>query len=72
MKAIENDELPPELNPKAGGPVIEGVPVENVSLSGTEADMRDDESPDDVDSLQLSEHFEDPELDQIYEGEELV
>jgi len=32
MKAIENDETPPELRPSAGGPVISGVPIENVSL----------------------------------------
>ena len=35
MKAIEkNDSTPGQ--PSAGGPVIEGVPVENVSLAGVE------------------------------------
>lgn len=71
-KAIEKDELPPELNPNAGGPVIEGVPVENVSLAGVSDDNiinNDDEQPDTFGSLQLEENLADPELDQIYEGE---
>lgn len=53
MEAIENNELPPELQPSAGGPVIGGVPIENVSLSGTDADLRsdDDEPPASMDSL---------------------
>jgi hypothetical protein len=32
MKAIENGDTPPELRPSAGGPVVAGVPIENVSL----------------------------------------
>lgn len=70
MKAIENDETPPELKPSAGGPVIEGVPVENVSLSGIgEENFSTDEQPETFDSLQLQDNLDDPELDQIYEGE---
>lgn len=72
MKSIEKDELPDELKPSAGGPVIEGVPVENVSLAGVDDDNiinMEDEQPETFDSLQLEESLEDPELDQIYEGE---
>lgn len=51
MKAIENDETPPELRPSAGGPVVAGVPIENVSLPmmGDENGM--DSVPGNIDSL---------------------
>lgn len=71
-KAIEKGETPPELAPSAGGPVIEGVPVENVSLAGVDDENiinSSDEQPETFDGLQLADNLEDPELDQIYEGE---
>jgi len=71
MKAIENGNVPPELDQNAGGPVIEGVPVENVSLAGVDEDnfSAGDEQPETFDSLQLADSLDDPELDEIYEGE---
>lgn len=52
MKAIENDEMPPELRPSAGGPVIEGVPIENVSLSSIgEDNMFEDLEPEAEESV---------------------
>ena len=69
MKAIENDEMPPELRPSAGGPVIEGVPIENVSLSSLgEDNMMGDEEPGADESVQLADSLNDPELDELYEG----
>lgn len=64
-EAIEKNFVPPELMPSAGGPVIEGVPVENVSLAGVDEDnfSTNDEEPDTVESLQLSDNLEDPSLD---------
>jgi hypothetical protein len=52
--------------------VIEGVPVENVSLAGVDDENiinSSDEQPETFDGLQLADNLEDPELDQIYEGE---
>jgi len=51
MKAIEQDELPPELQPSAGGPVVAGVPIENVSLPQMSDDNVEDDPPMINDSL---------------------
>lgn len=51
MQAIENNELPPELRPSAGGPIVAGVPIENVSLPMMGDDNIDDLLPDMDESL---------------------
>lgn len=51
MAAIENNELPPELRASAGGPVVGGVPIENVSLTGVLDENIGDDEPDEVEGL---------------------
>jgi len=52
MRAIEDGDVPPELRPSSGGPVVAGVPIENVSLPQMGEENTDtDEAPDTFDSL---------------------